>query len=200
MITAGDERGRTQQGNNNAYCHDSELSWVDWSPDPRWTHLTDLTRDLLALRRLHGVLRQRHFFAGRPVADSVRKDVAWFHPDGQEMNAGHWHDRGLNTLGWLLNGEQLRGYGPQGEPVADRSFLVWLHGGAHPAELVAPGDGWPDSWEVLLDTSGTHRPGTGPVHSGEMLWVPQRTLLLLGAVDLGSMPRSQSRSRDSIGR
>ncbi len=88
MITAGDERGRTQQGNNNAYCHDSPLSWVDWSPDPRWEHLTDLTRDLLALRRQHAVLRQRHFFAGRPVGDGARKDVAWFHPGGARDDPG----------------------------------------------------------------------------------------------------------------
>ncbi len=101
------------------------------------------------------------------------------------MTPDHWHDRRLATLGWLLNGEQLRGHGPQGEAVADRSFLVWLHGGPEPVELVAPGDGWPDTWQVLLDTSGTHSGRTEPVRSGDSLRVPARTLLLLGASDDG---------------
>ena len=183
MITAGDERGRTQRGNNNAFCHDSALSWVDWSPDPRWEHLTDLACSLLALRRRHAVLRQRHFFAGRPVGDGARKDVAWIHPRGAEMTDSDWHDRGLATLGWLLNGERLRSSGPQGQTVADRSFLVWLHAGAHGADLVAPGDGWPRAWEVLLDTSGASGPRTEPVRSGDALAVPPRTLLVLGALD-----------------
>ena len=178
MITAGDERGRTQQGNNNAYCHDSPLSWVDWDADPRWSHLTALTRQLLALRREHPVLRQRHFFAGRPVGEGTRKDVAWFRPDGWEMAEADWFDRTLSTLGMLLNGEQLRGSGPRGEAMADRSFLVWLHAGEQRTALATPSDGWPDGWEVVLDTSGSHRTGD-TVRSGDPLAVPGRTLVLL---------------------
>ncbi|MDF2969179.1 MAG: glycogen debranching enzyme [Nocardioidaceae bacterium] len=201
MITAGDERGRTQRGNNNAYCHDSALSWVDWSPDPRWSHLTGLTRELLALRRRHAVLRQRHFFAGHPVAEGGRKDVAWFHPDGVEMATGHWHEPGLATLGWLLNGERLRGQGPQGEHVSDRSFLVWMHAGAGAVEVTAPCDGWPEAWEVLLDTSGrASRAGHpiggsrgGRVHSSDTIALPPHTLLLLGSVDPGPQPTGASR-------
>ena len=178
MITAGDERGRTQEGNNNAYCHDSALSWVDWDPDPRWSHLTALTEQLLALRREHPVLRQRHFFAGRPVGEGTRKDVAWFRPDGWEMAEADWFDRSVSTLGMLLNGEQLRGSGPQGEAMADRSFLVWLHAGEQRTALTTPADGWPDDWEVVLDTSGSHRTGE-TVRSGDPLAVPGRTLVLL---------------------
>jgi len=164
---------------------------VDWAPDPRWSHLTDLTRDLLALRRRHAVLRQRHFFAGRPVVDGGRKDVAWLHPDGVEMTTADWHDSRLATLGWLLNGERLRSQGPHGEDVADRSFLVWMHAGARPTRVTAPRDGWPQEWEVLLTTgdgtSGAGRegpePGPGPVRSGNPIVLPAHTLLLLGSLD-----------------
>jgi glycogen operon protein len=108
------------------------------------------------------------------------------------MTAGHWHEPGLATLGWLLNGERLRDQGPQGEHVADRSFLVWMHAGARAAEVRAPSDGWPERWEVLLDTSGfagsaghpVGGSGGTPVNSGDVIELPPHTLLLLGSVEL----------------
>jgi glycogen operon protein len=117
------------------------------------------------------------------VADGSRKDVAWFHPDGHEMTAEHWHDERLATLGWLLNGEHLRGPGPRGEARADQSFLVWFHAGDRPAELVAPDDGWPTAWEVVADTSGAHTTRTEPLPAGQALRVPARTLLVLRTPD-----------------
>ncbi len=182
MITAGDERGRTQRGNNNAYCQDSEISWLDWGDDPRWSHLTELTRTMLTLRREHPVLRQRHFFAGEPVSEGGRKDVAWFRPDGREMTERDWFDPHVATLGMLLNGEQLRHVGPQGEALADRSFVAWLHGGAEPVDLVMPGDGWPDAWEVVVDTSGASSGRVEPLRADDHLAVPGRSLLLLRSI------------------
>ena len=167
MLTAGDERGRTQRGNNNAYCHDSELTWVDWAEDPRWAHLTTLTVDLLTLRRRHPVLRARHYFVGHPVGDGRRKDLAWLHPAGREMTHTDWFDTGLHTIGMLLNGE----------PHGDRSFVLWLHSSHEPVTLVPPGDPWPDQWEVVVDTSGA---SSGSRVAGEhKLQVPSRSLLLM---------------------
>ena len=153
MLTAGDERGRTQAGNNNAFCHDCELTWVDWTALPRWQHLTDLTADLLALRRECAALRP-----GRPLA--------WWHPDGRELVHEDWHDQQLATLG------MLRSAGP-----ADAGLLVWLHGGDRPADLVLPGHGESPGWDVLLDTSGTNRARTA--EPGRVLPVPPRTLVVL---------------------
>ncbi len=167
MLTAGDERGRTQQGNNNAYCHDSELTWVDWAEDPHWSHLTELTTDLLALRRRHPVLRARHYFIGHPVGDGRRKDLGWLHPDGREMSQHDWFDPGLHTIGMLLNGE----------PHDDSSFVLWLHASHEPVTLLTPGDPWPDEWEVVVDTSGA---SSGSHVAGEhKLQVPGRSLLLM---------------------
>ncbi|CAN5545933.1 glycogen debranching protein GlgX [soil metagenome] len=167
MLTAGDERGRTQRGHTNAYCHDSELTWVDWAEDPRWAHLTTLTVDLLALRRRHPVLRARHYFVGHPVGDGRRKDLAWLHPAGREMTHTDWFDTGLHTIGMLLNGE----------PHGDRSFVLWLHSSHEPVTLVPPGDPWPDHWEVVVDTSGAS--SGSHVAREHKLQVPGRSLLLM---------------------
>ena len=154
MLVAGDERGRTQRGNNNAYCQDGPLSWVSWSDDPGWEHLTGLTRRLLELRRRHPTLRQ------------LNGDPVWIHPSGRAMEHADWFDPGLATLGMLRPG---LGYG-------DPSFLAWLHAGADPALLTAPGESGPvREWELLLDTSGDADPRS------DGLLVPGRTLLLLRA-------------------
>ncbi len=164
MLVAGDERGRTQRGNNNAFCHDGPLTWVPWDQDPRWEHLTDLTTSLLALRRGHPVLRQRPGLVG----EAGHNRLAWLHPAGREMGTGDWFDQGLQTLGMLLDGE----------PYDDRSFVLWLHAGAAPATLVGPGDPWSGPWEVVVDTSGAVAGGRTGDPAGE-LRVPGRTLVLL---------------------
>ena len=92
MITAGDERGRTQRGNNNAYCQDNETSWVDWRPDDAWLDVYEITKTALRLRRDHPALRQRHWFEGRPTIRGGPKDLAWLHPTGREMTGDDWHD------------------------------------------------------------------------------------------------------------
>ena len=97
MITAGDERGRTQRGNNNAYCQDNEISWIDWRPDDAWLDVYEVTKAALRLRREHPALRQRHFFEGRPTIRGGPKDLAWLHPSGREMTGDDWHDPTLSV-------------------------------------------------------------------------------------------------------
>ena len=92
MITAGDERGRTQRGNNNAYAQDNEISWIDWRPDDAWLDVYEITKTALRLRREHPALRQRHWFEGRPTIRGGPKDLAWLHPSGREMTGDDWHD------------------------------------------------------------------------------------------------------------
>jgi isoamylase len=187
MLVAGDERGRTQRGNNNAYCQDNEVSWLDWCDDEHWTHLLPLTRTLLRLRREHPVLRQRHFFAGRPVVDGGRKDLSWVHPEGREMSDADWYDRALCTLGLFLAGDAIRARGEQGQTVVDDSFLLWLHGGSEEIAVTLP-DLSPDYESVLrtdrLDqlTADPASPASAAVHPhGGRLTLSARSAVVLRA-------------------
>ncbi len=172
MLVAGDELWRTQGGNNNAYCQDNEVSWLDWSTldDPATADLLALVRRLVAVRRASPVLRQRAFFAGRAVpGGDGRKDLAWFRPDGTEMTEREWHSPDTRTLGMYLDGEGIRQRGPQGERVTDESYLLVLHAGAEDATFTLPGPPWASGYQVVVDTAygdgvppaGADRPAAG---------------------------------------
>jgi glycogen operon protein len=187
MLVAGDEMGRTQDGNNNAYCQDNPISWVDWSllresPDgePGWRALTELTARLIRLRREHPVLRQRAFFSGRPAHPGGLRDLTWFTARGREMTEGDWYTPGA-TLGMYLSGDEMAERDPLGRELTDESFLLVLHADHRPTRFLLPGAPWAGAYEVLVDTSleeqaeppgRRHEAGTG-------LTVPGRTLLLL---------------------
>ena len=104
MLTAGDERGRTQGGNNNAYGQDNATSWIDWTPDDAWLDVYEITKTALRLRREHPALRQRHWFEGRPTIRGGMKDLLWVHPSGREMSTDDWNDDTCRTVGMFLNG------------------------------------------------------------------------------------------------
>ena len=158
MLTAGDEMGRTQRGNNNAYCQDNDVSWVDWDEAARWSGLTDLVRRLLRIRAEHPVFRQRHFFAGRPAVPGGRKDIAWFAEGGAELTEEQWWDSRRRTLGMFLAGDAIRSRHPDGSRIDDDSFLLWLHAGDTPCEVTLPDhDVWARSYTVLVDTTDPHR-------------------------------------------
>jgi glycogen operon protein len=152
MITAGDERGRTQRGNNNAYCQDNEVSWIDWRADDAWLELWDVTRTALRIRREHPALRQRHWFEGRPTIRGGPKDLAWIHPSGREMTGDDWQDDGLRTIGMFVSGDPLRSPGPKGEQQRDSSFLIWLNGSRSDTVVDLPENAWVQSGSVALST------------------------------------------------
>ena len=150
QINSGDEIGRTQQGNNNAYCHDDETSWLDWEGRDR--ALRDTVRGLLALRARHPIFRRRAFFRGRP-GDGGASDVVWYHPSGHEMRQADWQMPELRTLGVFLNGSAYQGRDHQGTAIADDSFLVILDAERGRSEIhLAPELEGP--WIVELDTAG----------------------------------------------
>jgi glycogen operon protein len=153
MLVAGDEMGRTQLGNNNAYCQDNEVSWVDWELDGRREALLGHTSKLIALRAAHPVFRRRRFFQGQALHGSGVKDIGWFTSDGREMDERAWHAPDIATLGVFLNGDEIRDRGPRGERIVDDSFLLLLHGGGEPAPFALPGRPWADEYELLLDTA-----------------------------------------------
>ncbi len=152
MLTAGDERGRTQGGNNNPYCQDNEISWVDWRDDDAWLDLYELTRKALHLRRTHPALRQRHHFQGTPTIPDGPKDVAWLHPEGREMATADWYDAGLRSVGMFVTGNPLRAPGPTGEQQRDASFLLWLNAHPHESTVRLMANPWVERGEIVLST------------------------------------------------
>ncbi len=181
MITAGDERGRTQRGNNNAYAQDNEISWVDWRPDDAWLELYELTQTALRLRREHPALRQRHYLAGRPTVPGGPKDLVWVHPEGREMVESDWFDESLHTFGMFVSGDPLRAPGPRGERLRDSSFLLWFHAHADPGKAVLPVNEWVTAGEVVLSTDDGHPVGER-VEAGDALDLEPRTLVVIRAV------------------
>jgi glycogen debranching enzyme GlgX len=178
MITAGDERGRTQGGNNNPYCQDNETSWIDWRPDDAWLDVYEITKAALRLRREHPALRQRHWFEGRPVVRGGPKDLAWLHPAGREMTADDWHDPELATLGMFVSGRPLRSPGPHGEQQLDASFVLWFHAGHRPVTVELPDNDWVHAGEVVLSTDPDLEVGT-PVKMGENFTLGARAVAVL---------------------
>ncbi|MFI0784172.1 glycogen debranching protein GlgX [Streptomyces lydicus] len=185
MLVAGDEMGRTQHGNNNAYCQDNALSWVDWSllEDPHWRRLADLTARLIALRRAHPVLRRRAFFSGRPHGQGGLRDLAWFTADGTEMTEQDWYTPGA-TLGMYLSGNDISQRDARGIRIVDDSFLAVLHAAARPRAVTLPGPPWAQSYELLLDTAREEQPGAAErvYPAGGTLTLPERSVALFRAV------------------
>jgi isoamylase len=186
MLLGGDEMGRTQRGNNNAYCQDNELSWHDWALDDERRDLLDFARHLIALRRGHPVFHRRRFFQGRPIHGSGLADIGWFGPSGEEMTEVEWVSGRVQAIGMFLNGDELAEPGPRGERIRDASFLVLLNG-PEPVRFRLPDKRWGETFELVLDTAiGYIRllDGTeGAVFSAEEeVWLEGRSVVVLRKV------------------
>ena len=181
MIAGGDESGRTQQGNNNAYCQDNEISWYDWHWEQWQSDLKVFASDVVGLRRLHTAFRQRYFFDGRPLHEGGPKDLAWIGPDGLELDQDEWNAGDARTLGMFLAGE-LHGYDEDQEPVRDHSFLVILHSGTDDIEFMLPGNPYGDRFFRVVDTASqqSREDGTS-FEAGQHLNVVARSLIVLRA-------------------
>ena len=151
MLVAGDEFGRTQQGNNNAYCQDNEISWLNWQRNDKQNQLLEFTRKLIALRREHPVFRRQKFFRGRRVPGSEIKDVMWFNPGGEEMSNEEWASPFVRALGMLLSGDTTDVHDFEGQPIRDDTFLFLVNAHHEPIPFVLPGEEHL-GWELLLDT------------------------------------------------
>jgi isoamylase len=183
MLVAGDERWRTQGGNNNAYCQDNAVSWLDWSESAQSQDMLSLVRRLLALRRSAPVLRQPAFFEGRPVAAGDGcKDLAWFHPAGRELSSQDWFDSGLRSIGMYLDGRGLRHRDQRGRVIVDASYLLVLHADDQPGVFRLPAAPWADRYRPIIDTGrvgGVPDAGAGDIASGADLPIGAHTSLLL---------------------
>ncbi|MGB3443313.1 MAG: glycogen debranching protein GlgX [Actinophytocola sp.] len=179
MLTAGDERWRTQGGNNNPYCLDNEVSWVSWEPDERAEDLLAFARKVIALRATSPALRQPQFFDGRPT-HSGKPDLVWFAPNGEPMSDHDWFDDARRTLGMWIDGSTSLSRDRGGELIPDDSRLVLLHAGDEPVEVTLPGPAFGHAFVPVLD-SGTPRgepADQSPLDAGKRITVPARTLLV----------------------
>jgi isoamylase len=172
MISGGDEIGRTQKGNNNAYCQDNEISWYDWTPEECKESLLDFVSKLIELRRSHPNLRRKKFFQDRVIHHSDARDIAWYGTDGNELQRDAWNSGWVRTLGLMLNGATLGITDELGNPINDDSFLILLN--AHHEAVTfhlppTPGGG---KWRTVLNTNEIANPFK--------LKRPKRTAILEG--------------------
>ncbi|WP_448455062.1 glycogen debranching protein GlgX [Mycolicibacterium phlei] len=181
MIAHGDELGRTQQGNNNVYCQDNELSWIDW-PNAD-TELMEFTRAVSQLRAEHPVFRRRRFFSGRPVRQRGGQrlpDIAWLSPDGSEMGDDDWDSGFAKCIAVWLNGQGIPDLDVRGQRVVDDSFLLCFNAHYEPIDFVVPDKRFGTAWRAVIDTAA----GLGDeltVAAGEKITVDARAVVVLQA-------------------
>lgn len=179
MIAHGDELGRSQQGNNNVYCQDSELSWMDWSLADKNADLLAFTRKATQLRKNHPVFRRRRFFEGRPMrrGDEVG-DIAWLTPAGQEMTQEDWGSGLDKCVAVFLNGDAIHEPDARGERVVDDSFLLCFNAHEEGVEFVIPDGDYAREWTAELDTTEPNGATERLVKTGEKISLPGRSLLV----------------------
>jgi isoamylase len=152
MISHGDELGRTQQGNNNAYCQDNELSWIDWDLDEERRLLLNFTMKLVRLRLSQPALRRRRYFQGRNIRGGDVKDLAWLAPDGREMNDDAWNADFVRSIGMLLSGSAIEETNERGEPILGDTLLVLLNAHTDKVPFILPALDAAQRWQRVLDT------------------------------------------------
>jgi glycogen operon protein len=182
MISHGDELGRTQRGNNNVYCQDSELSWIDWAhPD---ADLMEFTRSVSALRAAHPVFRRRRFFSGRPVRQREGgglPDIQWFAPDGSEMTEEDWESGVAKSVAVYLNGHGIPDLDERGQRVSDDSFLLWFNAHHEPIDFALPADEFGTAWVPVIYTAAETDEDAEPHDAGGKVTVAARSVMVLRA-------------------
>jgi glycogen operon protein len=182
MIVSGDEIGRTQRGNNNAYCQDNEISWLNWEDADQ--DLLAFTQKLIHFRKNHPVFRRRGWFQGQPVLHSGLEDIAWFLPEGIEMTEENWRHDFAKSLGVFLNGLGIRSKGPKGEHIIDESFYIIFNAYHDELEYILPEEKYGSRWTKILDTyENTINEKEGTYSARDPIMVQGRSIVLLRQQD-----------------
>jgi isoamylase len=180
MLAHGDEMGRSQQGNNNVYCQDNPISYVNWKEAREHWALTEFTQQVSKLRREHPVFRRRRFFKGRPIRGTgALSDIAWFTPSGYEMTEEDWEVGFAMSMTVFLNGQAISEPDARGHRLVDDSFLLLFNAHHENLKFTIPRASYGGAWEVLLDTSAPYVDDVPLVKAGGSLLVDARTLLVL---------------------
>ncbi len=179
MLWAGDECGRTQYGNNNAYCQDNELSWFNWDWSEADCELLEFTRQIIAIRRSFPLLHRRKFFQGRRIRGKDIRDIRWLKPDGNDMSEQEWDTHYARCLGMLLNGEAMDEYNEQGDRIKDGVLLLLINGHWEPISFTLPGTKEEPDWQYLITTAQSKPPLKNSLACGEICELQPRSLVLL---------------------
>jgi len=182
MLLAGDELGRSQRGNNNAYCQDNEISWLDW--DAIDSKQLEFTRQIIEFRKQHPVFFRRKWFQGKSIRGSDVNDLAWFRPDGEQMSDEDWGAGFAKSLGLFLNGDEIPGVDAAGRRILDQSFYLIFNAHWEPVEFVLPAERWGQSWTRVLDTRNGDAPAEDDWQraAGTKINVESRTLVVMSRV------------------
>ncbi|HEV7714102.1 MAG TPA: hypothetical protein VGO53_00795, partial [Steroidobacteraceae bacterium] len=179
MILAGDELGQTQNGNNNAYCQDNELSWLDWDLTNDEREFLEFVAHMVTFRRRHPVFSRRRYLQGRELADGIR-EVAWLRPDGGEMTDSEWHTTYNRCLGVYMAGTVIERVDKRGKPVRDNNFLTLFNAHHEKIDFLLPEFHAGGAWQVVLDTANAKHPfEQKPYEAGAMYPLEGRSMALL---------------------
>jgi isoamylase len=180
MLLAGDEIERTQQGNNNVYCQDNEISWTDWELTESKQEMLDFTRFIIGLFKNHPVFQRRHFFHGREIRGSREKDLTWFRADGKEMENGDWNDQTLKCFGMRLAGDAIEETDELGEKIVDDTFLLLLNANPEQIPFSLPPHLPKQKWELVFDTrEGKIKENSVPLQDDKQYTLEGDSLVLL---------------------
>ena len=180
MILAGDEIGRTQKGNNNAYCQDNEVSWVNWELDPQKETLLSFSRQIIDLRKRHPVLRRKKFLVDKKLF-GASKDITWLQPNGHEMTEHAWNESKIRTIGMILSGNAMDELNNEGNRIADETLLILLNADSSSVPFHLPRTG--EEWKVLLHTNSKEsNQGERRIKSGQIINVDGRSLVILHGI------------------
>jgi isoamylase len=177
MLLAGDELGHTQHGNNNAYCQDNAISWIDWPTADQ--DLLRFTSDLIRLRRSHPAFSRKHWFKEQPVRAVGLTDIAWFQPGGDEMTEEHWGTGFAKSLGIFLYGDGLHAVDELSRPITDDSFYIVFNGHDGPLDFKLPPRKYGTKWKKILDTSYPNGEAKTDYMPGEIVKAEGRSVILL---------------------
>jgi isoamylase len=195
MLLAGDEIGHSQGGNNNAYCQDNEISWLDWDPSHIDKELLRFAQRLIALRKDHPTFRRRSFFQGRDIKGAEVKDIVWLRPDGKEMTDQEWTQEFARCLGVLLSGEAADEIDERGQPIRDGNFVILMNAHHEKIPFVLPTRTAGAGWIALVDTSCQTSPSTDRFYSGGESYPLQARSLALLAERASDQIRADDRRR-----
>jgi isoamylase len=195
MILGGDEIGRTQGGNNNAYCQDNEVSWYDW--ERLDDEFLEWTRRVVAYRAAHPTFRRRRWFQGRQIRGI--EDMAWFRPDGKEMSDEDWDMGFAKSVGVFVNGDTIQATDPYGDRITDDTFLIIINASEIDLDWAMPARRWGSRWVVELDSTdpavGTPERPTVSADAGSKRRVSARSLMVLRRTERTPTRRHPSRRK-----
>jgi glycogen operon protein len=178
MLQAGDEVERTQRGNNNAYCQDNEISWINWGLDDRKAKLLEFTKRMIELRKSHPNFRRKKFFQDRMIRRSLVRDIAWYRADGEEMTEEEWTSPWLRSMGLLLNGQTLDTVDQMGQPLYDDSFLILFNSYHEGVEFTLPESPSKRGWESILTTNNLDDPFQSSTLNSKIIVSPRCVVLV----------------------